>query len=101
MVAPRDQPVDEARRRAGEEQHRGDAALQRQGLAVEEEYAFTMHGAALAIISACVPEPASMLHRTLALALLFAPTIAEAQLCEGQSAAIAPDGRAFGHLREG
>ena len=33
-----------------------------------------MHGAALAIISACVPEPASMLHRTLALALLFAPT---------------------------
>jgi D-alanyl-D-alanine carboxypeptidase len=60
-----------------------------------------MHGAALAIISACVPEPASMLHRTLALALLFAPTIAEAQLCEGQSAAIAPDGRAFGHLPYG
>ena len=42
-----------------------------------------------------------MLHRTLALALLFAPTIADAQLCEGQSAAIAPDGRAFGHLPYG
>ncbi len=42
-----------------------------------------------------------MLHRTLALTLLFAPTVAEAQLCEGQSAAIAPDGRAFGHLPYG
>lgn len=42
-----------------------------------------------------------MLHRTLMFLLLLAPTAAEAQLCEGQSAAIAPDGRAFGHLPYG
>ena len=42
-----------------------------------------------------------MLHRIVALVLVLAPTVAEAQLCEGQSAAIAPDGRAFGHLPYG
>lgn len=42
-----------------------------------------------------------MLHRTLMFLLLLAPTAAQAQLCEGQSAAIAPDGRAFGHLPYG
>ncbi len=42
-----------------------------------------------------------MLHRTLMVLSLLAPTAAAAQLCEGQSAAIAPDGRAFGHLPYG
>ncbi len=42
-----------------------------------------------------------MLRRTLPFLLAFAPAVAEAQLCEGQSAAIAPDGRAFGHLPYG
>jgi D-alanyl-D-alanine carboxypeptidase len=42
-----------------------------------------------------------MLRRTLAVLLAFAPAAAEAQLCDGQSAAIAPDGRAFGHLPYG
>ncbi|MEG3165769.1 M15 family metallopeptidase [Sphingomonas sp. PB2P19] len=42
-----------------------------------------------------------MLRRTLLLALAFTPAVAEAQLCAGQSAAIAPDGRAFGHLPYG
>ncbi|MES3044271.1 M15 family metallopeptidase [Sphingomonas faeni] len=42
-----------------------------------------------------------MLHRIVALVLVLAPTVAEAQLCEGQSAAISADGRAFGHLPYG
>ncbi|MGU3390242.1 M15 family metallopeptidase [Sphingomonas sp. M1A8_2b] len=42
-----------------------------------------------------------MLHRTLALILLLAPTVAEAQLCEGQSPVLSADGRAFGHLPYG
>lgn len=42
-----------------------------------------------------------MLHRALMLIPFLAPTAAAAQLCEGQSAAIAPDGRAFGHLPYG
>jgi D-alanyl-D-alanine carboxypeptidase len=48
-----------------------------------------------------MPEPSTMLRRILSVLLLFAPTVAQAQLCEGQSAAIAPDGRAFGHLPYG
>lgn len=42
-----------------------------------------------------------MLRRTLALLLAVAPAAAQAQLCDGQSAQIAADGRAFGHLPYG
>ncbi len=42
-----------------------------------------------------------MLRCTLLLAALVVPAVAEAQLCAGQSAAIAADGRAFGHLPYG
>lgn len=42
-----------------------------------------------------------MLRRTLLILAALSPATAQAQLCEGQSAAIAPDGRAFGHLPYG
>jgi len=42
-----------------------------------------------------------MLRSPLVLSLLLIPAAANAQLCAGQSAAIAADGRAFGHLPYG